>query len=104
MRLQKSLYGLRQANKQWFATSSTALKTFGYVQLVADHTLFVKNDFGFFTGTIGICDIVLTGNNLAEIHAVKSFVHSKFCIKDIGELEYFLGLEVARSSHGIVLN
>ena len=48
-------------------------------------------------------DVVLTGNNLDEITAIKQFLHSKFRIKDIGELKYFLGLEIARSSHGIFL-
>ena len=49
-------------------------------------------------------DIVVTGNNLDEIVAVKAFLDQKFKIKDLRSLKFFLGLEVARSKSGIVLS
>lgn len=48
-------------------------------------------------------DVLLTGNCYEEIQLVKAFLHSKFRIKDLGNLKYFLGLEVARSTKGICL-
>ena len=39
-----------------------------------------------------------------EIWSVKDFLHCKFGIKDLSDLKYFLGLEIARSSKGILLN
>ncbi|XP_017416389.2 uncharacterized mitochondrial protein AtMg00810-like [Vigna angularis] len=48
-------------------------------------------------------DIVLTGNSMIEINCMKELLHKKFIIKNLGELKYFLGLEVARSKKGIHL-
>jgi hypothetical protein len=49
-------------------------------------------------------DIVLAGNSIHEIQAVKLFLDHKFRIKDLGKLRYFLGLEIARSDTGIFVN
>lgn len=49
-------------------------------------------------------DVVLTGNDLNEIHRIKQLLDDKFKIKDLGILKFFLGFEVARSHTGIVLS
>jgi len=48
--------------------------------------------------------MVLSVNNIAEINDVKVHLHSRFHIKDLDPLKYFLGLEVTRSLDGLVLN
>ncbi|XP_015963387.1 uncharacterized mitochondrial protein AtMg00810-like [Arachis duranensis] len=48
-------------------------------------------------------DLVLTGNNLTETDHVKKLLDNKFKIKDLGDLKYFLGMEMARNSKGIHL-
>jgi len=48
--------------------------------------------------------VVLIHNNIAGINALKAHLHSRFHIKDLGSLKYFLAFEVARSLHGLVLN
>lgn len=52
---------------------------------------------------IYVDDVILTGNSLDEIDSVKHFLHKSFRIKDLGDLKYFLGLEVSRSKLGIHL-
>ncbi|XP_028783984.1 uncharacterized protein LOC114740035 [Neltuma alba] len=47
---------------------------------------------------------MITGSNVLIINEVKSFLHKKFKIKDLGPLKYFLGLEVLRYEHGIILS
>ena len=49
-------------------------------------------------------EIVIAGNNQARIDKLKKFLDSHFKLKDLGDLKYFLGLEVARSSKGIMLS
>ena len=48
-------------------------------------------------------DLVLAGNDLEEIRGIKQLLDNKFKIKDLGNLKYFLGMEIARSKEGISL-
>lgn len=49
-------------------------------------------------------DIILTGSSTAEISNIKTFIQSQFKIKDLGHLNYFLGIEIARSKDGIYIH
>ncbi|GKB99844.1 ribonuclease H-like domain-containing protein [Tanacetum coccineum] len=49
-------------------------------------------------------DIIITGNNVSETKKFKVFLKSKFMIKDLGKLKYFLGIEVIDTDKGICLN
>ena len=49
-------------------------------------------------------DLLVTGNDLSSIHRLQEFLSSKFQLKDLGKLKYFLGIEVARSLAGIFIN
>ena len=49
-------------------------------------------------------DIIITGPSLHVINSLKAFLHSHFKLKDLGGMKYFLGLEIARSSSGIVFS
>jgi len=67
--------------------------------------LFIKHEKGEFTGLlIYIDDIVLSGNSSTEITKLKHILQSNFRIKDLGELKYFLGLEVSWSDDGIFVS
>ncbi|CAM8956775.1 unnamed protein product [Rhodiola kirilowii] len=104
-RLLKSLYGLKQASRQWFTKFSEALAEFGFTNNLNDYSLFtLHRDGQFLILLVYVDDVLLTGTSDLLIHEVKSFIHQKFQIKDLGHLKYFLGLEVARSSAGIFLN
>ncbi|XP_047259806.1 uncharacterized mitochondrial protein AtMg00810-like, partial [Capsicum annuum] len=51
-----------------------------------------------------IDEIVLTGNDNAELHALKLFLHEKFRIKDLRDLHFFLSMEVLKEPHGIIFS
>ncbi|KAK9074869.1 hypothetical protein SSX86_003188 [Deinandra increscens subsp. villosa] len=104
LKLQKSLYGLKQASRQWYAKLSDALKTRGYLRSQNDHSLFTKQmGSSIVHVAVYVDDILLTGNNLAEMTDLKAFLHSTFKIKDLGSLNYFLGIEVLKTPDGFLM-
>lgn len=104
-RLHKSLYGLKQASRNWFEKFSTALKEAGFLQSNSDYSLFTRSQGSTYTAVlVYVDDILVTGNDMSSILALKVFLNKRFHIKDLGPLKYFLGIEVARSSHGIFLS
>lgn len=90
-RLLKSLYCLKQASRQWFALFSTSLIEFEFLQSVNDHSLFtLSRGFEFIVLLMYVDDVVLTCTSLSLISEIKEFIHQRFQIKDLGELQYFL--------------
>ncbi|KAI9194591.1 hypothetical protein LWI28_007414 [Acer negundo] len=104
-RLHKSLYGLKQASRQWFAKFSEAICSAGYIQSRADYSLFTRKQGKSFTALlIYVDDILITRNDPVSIVETKKFLHSNFRIKDLGNLKYFLGIEVSTSKNGISIS
>ena len=103
-KLLKSLYGLKQASRQWFEKLTQFLHAQGYVQANSDHTLFTKiTAISYTVILVYVDDIILAGTCLKEFDCLKQALDEAFRIKNLGELKFFLGLEVARSSKGISL-
>ncbi|MDM1607408.1 hypothetical protein HX028_23950, partial [Escherichia coli] len=48
-------------------------------------------------------DLIVGGDSEEEVVHVKSLLKQNFEMKDLGELRYFLGIEVVRTPHGILL-
>ncbi|XP_035539660.1 uncharacterized mitochondrial protein AtMg00810-like [Juglans regia] len=101
-KLKKSLYGLKQASRQWYAKFSSSLLQYGFNQSRADYTLFTKGSGpSFIALLVYVDDIIVATNDLKDVSDLKEFLATKFKIKDLGCLKYFLGLEVARNPTGI---
>jgi len=100
-RLHKSLYGLKQVSRQWYEF----LLLHGYKHTNVDHSLFIKIINSKITILlIYVDDIVLAGDDLQEIKSITTLLDQAFKIKDLGNLTYFLSLEVARNAKGIHLS
>ncbi|XP_072066679.1 uncharacterized protein [Arachis hypogaea] len=103
-KLEKSLYGLRQASRQWNLKLTETLSSAGFNKSESDHSLYTKITAQSVTIImVYVNGLVLTGNDLNEIESIKRLLDQKFKIKDLGDLKYFLGMEMARSSKGIHL-
>jgi hypothetical protein len=103
-KLLKSLYGLKQASRQWFEKLTTFLYAHGFTQATSDHTLFIKSTASSFTALlVYVDDIILAGTSLIVFDELKFALDQTFRIKNLGQLKFFLGIEVARSSKGISL-
>ena len=104
-KLKRSLYGLKQAPRQWFAKLSEALKENHFIQSKSDYSLFTKKQGSSFTCIlVYVDDLIVGGNSEAAIKDAKFFLSQQFHMKDLGDIRYFLGLEVDRSEKGIFLS
>ncbi|KAL0332894.1 UNVERIFIED_CONTAM: Retrovirus-related Pol polyprotein from transposon RE1 [Sesamum calycinum] len=100
-KLKRSLYGLKQACRQWNQELSSKLLAYGFSQSQHEHYLFIKQSAaGILILLVYVDDVLLTGPSEVEIAEVKHFLDSKFTIKDLGPAHYFLGLENTRCTAG----
>ena len=77
----------------------------GFCRAHADHSLYVhESDIGTMVITIYVDELIIVGNNGMDIDHVKSLLKQEFEMKDLGELRYFLGIEVIRTPKGIWLS
>lgn len=101
-KLKKSLYGLKQASRQWFLKFSTTRTSLGFTQTHSDHTCFLKTtDTLFLCVLVYVDDIIISSNDDSQVDLLKTQLKSFFKLRDLGPLKYFLGLEIARSINGL---
>ncbi|KAK9049228.1 hypothetical protein SSX86_031804, partial [Deinandra increscens subsp. villosa] len=104
-KLRKSLYGLKQAPRMWNEKLVGVLLELGFSQSKCDYSMFIKqNNSVFIVLLVYVDDIIITGNNINEFDKLKELLKTKFLIKDLGELKYFLGIEVIKMNNGICLS
>ena len=104
-KLKKALYGLKQAPRAWHARIVACLVSIGFHMADADHSLYVrKNEHGIVIICIYVDDLIVGGDNESEIDHVKTLLKQEFDMKDLGELRYFLGIEIVRTKEGIWLS
>lgn len=104
-RVIKSIYGLRQASREWNKKLSEFLLLLGFKQSFADYSFFTHQQDSFFILVeVYVDDILLIGNHDAFIVLVKAALHKKISIKDLGLEKYYLGLKIFRSDSVLVLS
>ncbi|RVW92475.1 Retrovirus-related Pol polyprotein from transposon RE1 [Vitis vinifera] len=105
-RLRHSLYGLKQSPRAWFSRFSSVVQEFGMLRSTADHSVFYHhNSLGqCISLVVYVDDIVIIGSDQDGIQKLKQHLFTHFQTKDLGKLKYFLGIEIAQSSFGVVLS
>ena len=96
-----SIYGLKQAGRNWNIELDTAFKSLGFIQLIADQCVYVRCDPASGSPTIvavHVDDITLCARTDTELSQLKGELASKFKVTDLGELTQILGMEVQHDS------
>ncbi|XP_057740190.1 uncharacterized protein LOC130957341 [Arachis stenosperma] len=96
-KLEKALYGLKQAPRAWYLKLSSTLFSFGFTSTTSDPCLFVRSCSISTTYLLAyVDDILVTGTSATE--SLSQQLHAVFTLKDLGEMSFFLGVEVVRDS------
>lgn len=103
-KLHKAIYGLKQAPCAWFNRLSDSLLDFGFTQSLVDTSpfLFHQGAVHLFL-LIYVDDILITGTHSTIIQSLLVKLRSDFALKDLGELSYFLGIQVHRKATSLHL-
>ncbi|KAJ9541914.1 hypothetical protein OSB04_028420 [Centaurea solstitialis] len=104
-KLNKALYGLKQAPRAWYETLSTFLIAEGFTRGKIDNTLFVKSyKDHVFLSQIYVDDIIFGSTKAKLCKKFESLMQSQYKMSMMGELTYFLGLQVKQSEKGIFIS
>ena len=103
--LYKFLYGLKQAPHAWFHRLSEFLLQLGFHYSKVDTSLFIWcNGTSKLFVLIYVDDILVTGASSALINWFMTQIQSTFPIRDLGTLNYFLGMEAIHLPNGLILS
>ncbi|KAM1286047.1 hypothetical protein ACFX13_000129 [Malus domestica] len=96
-KLQRSIYGLKQASMSWNIRFDTEIKTFGFAQNEDDNCVYQKviGEAVVFL-VLYVDDILLFGNDTAVLSSVKVWLSKTFHMKDLGDASYVLGIKLYR--------
>ncbi|GKB20075.1 putative ribonuclease H-like domain-containing protein, partial [Tanacetum coccineum] len=101
----KALYGLHQAPRAWYATLSTFLLKNGYRSGTIDNTLFIKKDKNnIMLVQVYVDDIIFGSTKKSWCDKFKALMKSRFQMSSMGELTFFLGLQVKQTKDGIFIS
>ena len=103
-KLDKSLYGLKQAPRAWFSRLSSTLLQLGFQASKADVSLFIFNKGGVqLYILIYVDDIIIVSSSSLATDRLLAQLQADFAVKDLGPLNYFLGIQVHHTSQGLRL-
>ncbi|KAJ9564858.1 hypothetical protein OSB04_000824 [Centaurea solstitialis] len=104
-KLNKALYGLKQAPRAWYDTLSTFLLSKGFVRGKIDSTLFLKKyPKHILLVQIYVDDIIFGSTNPKLCEKFELLMKTEYKMSMMGELTYFLGLQIKQSEKGIFIN
>jgi hypothetical protein len=94
-KLQKSIYGLKQASQSWNLRFDEVVKEFSFIKNIEEPCVYKKvSGSAVVFLVLYVDDILLMGNNIPMMEVVKSSLRKSFSMKDLGEAAYILGIKI----------
>jgi hypothetical protein len=104
-KLHKAIYGLKQAPRAWYQELRKFLMDSDFRNSHSDTSLFILQlDTKLLYLLVYVDDIILMGNNANLVSQFVACLAKRFSLKDLGNLSYFLGVEVIPQRQGILLS
>ncbi|GJS28923.1 putative ribonuclease H-like domain-containing protein [Tanacetum coccineum] len=104
-KVENALYGLHQAPKAWYETLSTYLLDNEFQRGKIDKTLFIRRDKGdILLVQVYVDDIIFGSTKKSLCTEFEKMMHKKFQISSMGELTFFLGLQVKQKEDRIFIS
>nr|GEZ06778.1 hypothetical protein [Tanacetum cinerariifolium] len=104
-KVEKAMYGLYQAHRAWYGTLSKYLLTNGFQRGTIDQTLFIRKHRGdFLLVQVYVDDIIFGSSNPQLCREFEALMNEKFQMSAMGELNFFLGLQVLQKKDVIFLS
>ncbi|GJQ93542.1 putative ribonuclease H-like domain-containing protein [Tanacetum coccineum] len=101
----KALYGLHQAPRAWYETLANYLLSNGFKRGKIDQTLFIKKQKGdILLVQVYVDDIIFGSTNKELCTGFEKLMKDKFQMSSMGELTFFLGLQVQQKEDGIFIS
>ncbi|KAL5733960.1 hypothetical protein ACOSP7_031821 [Xanthoceras sorbifolium] len=98
-RLKKSLYGLKQALRQWYKKFDSFMSSSGFTRCQADHCCYIKRfDNSFIILLLYVDDMLVAGSDMQEIMNLKRELSKQFAMKDLGAAKQILGMRIKRDT------
>ena len=105
LRLKKALYGLKQAPRAWYDRLTSYLLDHGFKRGQADWTLFVKRDEKYLVVAQVYVDDIVFGSTIDVLtQEFSEEMKKEYEISMVGELNYFLGLQVKQRKDEIFIS
>ena len=96
-KLQKSIYGLKQASQSWNIHFDEVVKGFGFHQNKEEACVYKKESGSAVTFLVlYVDDILLIGNDIPMLESIKTSLKNSFSMKDLGDAAYILGIRIYR--------
>jgi hypothetical protein len=96
-KLNKSIYGLKQASRQWYLKFNDTITSFGFKENIVDQCIYLKvSGSKFLFLILYVDDILLASSDLGLLHETNEFLSKNFKMKDMGEATYVIGIEIFR--------
>ncbi|KAA0033123.1 putative mitochondrial protein [Cucumis melo var. makuwa] len=103
--LRRALYGLKQAPRAWFATFSSTITQLVFTSSSHDSALFTRQTSnGIVLLLLYVDDVIITDDDPQALSDLQCYLSKHFEMKDLGNLNYFLGLEISLSPSGYYLS
>ncbi|GJV35346.1 putative ribonuclease H-like domain-containing protein [Tanacetum coccineum] len=104
-KVEKALYGLHQAPRAWYETLSTYLLDNGFHRGQIDKSLFIKRLMGdILLVQVYVDDIIFSSTKKSLCDDIKQIMHNRFQMSSMGEITFFLVLQVKQKEDGIFIS